>query len=244
MKAFFFQLLSVLTLTGLILTCSEQQKEINGHCCNRCPAGEYLVSVCSKTNQTICNKCPSGTYSDSPTLFDRCEKCSSCEHEYGQKCTPTTNAICSCGIGFLCSDKLCSSCEKVKCSRWEKPKTTDVSTNDKFKYECEPICLDHQYYDEKKNICMPITQCSAHGLDEVFAGNKTHDAICQSQDMQKIFMVVIAGFVLVLITIIAVLSYHLAKCIKKIKHCKPLMVTTTEVCPLSMEETATPENKL
>lgn len=27
----------------------------------------------------------------------------------------------------------------------------------KYTYECEPICLEHAYYDEKKNTCIPRT---------------------------------------------------------------------------------------
>ncbi|KAJ0023869.1 hypothetical protein NQD34_003768 [Periophthalmus magnuspinnatus] len=246
MKYLYLQLLCVLTITELIFTCNDKQREVNGRCCNICPEGEFLFSLCNETNQTHCKPCPPGHFSDIPSVFDRCVKCHTCEQEYTQKCTPTTNAKCSCGIGFLCSDNLCSSCEKDKCVIGEIRKVTVVVANKltKFQYKCEPICLDHQYYDEKKNICIPRTQCSAHGLDEVFAGNKSHNAICQSQEMQKIYMVVIAGFVLVVATVMVFLSYHLAKLIKKIKASQAVVATNGQIWPLSMEESATPENKV
>lgn len=44
--------------------------------------------------------------------------------EYAQKCTPTTNAKCSCRPGFLCSDSVCSTCEKNKCVPGEKVNRT------------------------------------------------------------------------------------------------------------------------
>lgn len=94
---------------------------------------------------------------------------------------------------------------------------------------------------------MPRTSCSAHGLVEIFAGNKTHNVICQSHEMQKIYMIVNVGFVLLIVIIVAVFAYVSAKKIKKIKASKvvnssssEIKVTTVELCPLSREETVGP----
>ncbi|XP_072309021.1 tumor necrosis factor receptor superfamily member 18 [Eucyclogobius newberryi] len=245
----YLQLFCALNVTGLILKCSDQQQKMNGMCCNKCPAGHYLDQTCTSTRQTLCKPCPDGHFSDSPSVFDRCEECDSCERDYAQKCTPTTNAKCSCGSGFLCSDNFCFTCEKDNCVRGEKHKRTDIvdvaKNRTKYTYKCEPLCADHKYIDEKKNVCIPIIQCSALGLVEIFAGNKTHNAICQSHEIQMLYMVVMSGFVFLLVTIVVVFSYHSAKRMKKKPNdSKAIKVTTPELCPLSMEETTIPENKV
>lgn len=44
---------------------------------------------------------------------------------YARACTSTANANCSCGSGFLCSDHVCSKCEKEKkCRKGEELKRT------------------------------------------------------------------------------------------------------------------------
>lgn len=56
--------------------------------------------------------------------------------EYAEKCTPTTNANCSCRHGFLCSSNICSSCVENKCVTGERLKRTgDIFCGDIFNYE-------------------------------------------------------------------------------------------------------------
>lgn len=80
----------------------------------------------------------------------------------------------------------------------------------------------------------------------MFAGNKTHDAKCQSHEMQKVYIIVIAGFVLFIVTSVVAFSYLASKKIKKIKasqvvnNNREVKVTSTEFCALSMEETVGP----
>ena len=45
-----------------------------------CFEGEYLKKFCNEHDQTVCSPCDEGYYSDNYTLFDRCEKCQSCQH--------------------------------------------------------------------------------------------------------------------------------------------------------------------
>uniref|UniRef100_A0AAV2M7X9 TNFR-Cys domain-containing protein n=1 Tax=Knipowitschia caucasica TaxID=637954 RepID=A0AAV2M7X9_KNICA len=223
---------------------------MSGKCCDKCPAGEYMEQPCSDTHQTSCKPCPSGFFSDQPSFFDRCEECRSCKQEYSRVCTPTTDAECSCGSGFLCSDDMCSTCEKGNSFGSEKLQPTvntavgvaakNLTENSKKASQCQ----NHEYFDKKKLFCIPITQCSAHNLIEIFAGNKTHNAICQSQEIQNIYIVVFTGFAMLLVAILVVLSYHLMKKIKKIKDSKATMVTTDENLPLPMEETSFPENNV
>lgn len=51
-----------------------------------------------------------------------------CSPDYTQKCTPTTNANCSCQHGFLCSTSSCSHCVENKCSAGEKLMRTQRQT--------------------------------------------------------------------------------------------------------------------
>lgn len=53
-----------------------------------------------------------------------CGWISFCSTEYAEKCTPTTDAKCSCRNGFLCSNNACSKCEEKKCVTGEKVKRT------------------------------------------------------------------------------------------------------------------------
>ncbi|XP_034022219.1 tumor necrosis factor receptor superfamily member 18 isoform X2 [Thalassophryne amazonica] len=150
--------------------------EVNGRCCDLCPPGEYLETLCSEDHQTVCRICENGTFLNYSSIFDRCEKCHTCQHEYKEKCTSTTNAKCLCHPGFRCSDHICSECEEeIKCEVWEKLKSTVSSSGGMM---CEPACPENAYFDIKENICKPLTQCSAKGLTVLIPGNKTHNSVC------------------------------------------------------------------
>lgn len=228
---------------GFVFNCNDQQVSIKGQCCDSCQPGYRLEKFCTEHQQTVCKPCEVGFFSEKHSIFDLCEECDSCEQEYAEKCTATANAKCSCRPGFLCSNNICSECEKDKCVSGEKLKRTDVAGVNliKYTYECEPICLEHAYYDEKKNTCIPRTMCSAFGLVELFAGNKTHNSICQMHEMGSMYVVVITGFVLLSVTILVILSYHCRKNLKRFKASKniaePIVVTATDRCQLSKEET-------
>ncbi|KAM7422752.1 hypothetical protein PAMA_010685 [Pampus argenteus] len=84
-----------------------------------------MKEFCSEHRQTVCSPCEEGFFSDEYDIFDRCEECQSCQQEYVEECTLTTNANCSCRSGFLCSNKMCSKCEENKCITGEKPMRSD-----------------------------------------------------------------------------------------------------------------------
>ncbi|TKS71308.1 Tumor necrosis factor receptor superfamily member 4 OX40 antigen OX40L receptor [Collichthys lucidus] len=89
-------------------------------------ASHYMKDFCSDKNQTVCVPCEEGHYASKFNMFDRCEECQSCQQEYAEKCTPTTDAKCLCHSGFLCSNNVCSSCEENKCVTGEKLNRTDA----------------------------------------------------------------------------------------------------------------------
>ncbi|XP_031157380.2 CD27 antigen-like [Sander lucioperca] len=136
--------------------CVDGQDEVDGQCCDLCSPGTYLKDYCTAHQQTVCSPCEEGYFSDRRSMFDRCEKCRSCQQEYTVKCTLTTNANCSCRSGFLCSNNECSECEENKCVTGEKLKRTARALGDgllKYSYQCERLCPHNAYFDEKEDIC-------------------------------------------------------------------------------------------
>ncbi|XP_026022161.1 tumor necrosis factor receptor superfamily member 3-like [Astatotilapia calliptera] len=178
---------------------------MSGRCCNKCPPGTYVEEFCSDRQQTACKACPDGHFSQLPNLFDRCEKCQTCQH-YAVKCTSTTNATCSCAAGFLCSNSICSTCVKDKCVTGEKPKRTVVSSNARvieYSYQCEAIC----------------------------PGNRTHDSICDKPDGGD-FIHVILGISVILLSL-SLFLFMSYTCIKYLRihtaNHKPMLAVPTNI---------------
>ncbi|XP_070759020.1 tumor necrosis factor receptor superfamily member 18 [Enoplosus armatus] len=216
--------LSIWTM-GYAADCGAGQTVINGRCCDMCPPGTFMSEFCSEHQQTVCSPCEEGSFSKEYNMFDRCEKCRPCQQEYAQKCTPTANANCSCGSGFLCSNNVCSNCKENKCITGEKLKTTTSLGNGliEYSYHCEPSCPDNAYFDAKEDVCKPRTQCSIFGLAEQFPGNKTHNAVCDGREMHRnggdfthVFLGI--GFVLLSFSLLVFLS---CACIKNLRKRKP-----------------------
>ncbi|XP_034724743.1 tumor necrosis factor receptor superfamily member 5-like [Etheostoma cragini] len=158
----------VLSIWNLEYTagCVDGQDEVDGQCCDLCSPGTYLKDYCTKHQQTVCSPCEEGYFSDRRNMFDRCEECRSCQQEYTLKCTPTTNANCSCRSGFLCSNNVCSECEEHTCITGEKLKRTARALGDgliKYSYQCERLCPHYTYFDEKEEICKMHTD----GIDSM-----------------------------------------------------------------------------
>lgn len=115
--------------------------------------GTHMVNFCTKSQKTVCQTCPEGYFAHLHHIFDRCEKCQTCQSkflreaeetfkrqtllvfkfsgfnsclstDYDRKCTPTTDATCTCAAGFLCSNSICSACVEDKCVTGERPKQT------------------------------------------------------------------------------------------------------------------------
>ncbi|XP_035517629.1 tumor necrosis factor receptor superfamily member 18 [Morone saxatilis] len=206
--------------TGYAADCGVRQTKTNGRCCDLCPPGEYVKAFCTEQRKTVCSPCGEGYYSSQYNLFDRCEKCRSCQQEYAEKCTRTTDTTCLCRSGFLCSNDVCSKCEENKCVTGEKLKRTGSIV---YSYHCEPACSNDAYFDVKENVCKPRTQCSLFGLAEQFPGNKTHNSVCDGGDMHRngtyfIHVILGIGFVLLSLTILVLISYA---CIKNLRKHKP-----------------------
>nr|XP_020453771.1 tumor necrosis factor receptor superfamily member 9-like [Monopterus albus] len=179
-----------------------------------------MVEFCSEHQKTICSPCKEGYFASEFNMFDRCEKCQSCQHEYGEKCTPTTDATCSCRSGFLCSNSVCSICEENKCVTGEKVKKTEMSSGAgliKYSYHCEPAC----------------------------PGNKTHDSVCkihaekQENGDGSLHVIFGIGFVLSSLILLVFLLYACIKHTRKLRaDNNPVLrvLTSTSDFHLSKEE--------
>ncbi|XP_041835140.1 tumor necrosis factor receptor superfamily member 18 [Melanotaenia boesemani] len=242
---FSFLLLGVLSVwtigQAIEHDCSAGQTKINGRCCNKCPPGTFLKEFCSDTKQTVCYPCAEGKYSAIHHVFDQCEDCQSCEQEYSEKCTSTTKGNCACRAGFLCSNNICSKCQKNECTIWENPIRTE--NLDSYSYHCEPKCREQEYFDVSNNNCKPWTNCSDVGLAERIPGNKTRNPVCyetpthKNQDFIRVSLCI--GFVLCSLSLFIFMSYICAKNLRKHKANKkphPVAFCKSSNFPLSKEE--------
>ncbi|XP_077430240.1 tumor necrosis factor receptor superfamily member 18 isoform X2 [Vanacampus margaritifer] len=197
------------------LSCSDPRTiAVNGNCCKMCPPGHYLEDFCTKTTKTVCRPCPDKSFSSQYSAFNKCRPCQSCQgahRDYEKKCSPTTNAKCSCRPGFLCFDDACSKCLENTCDVGEKA----VSTGQMW-FKCQP-CHDHEYLDVKMNNCTPRTQCNMLGLVVNFPGNKTHDAVCGVHDRDALFVSLGVGCAVLALVLLVILSHT---CINVAKKCK------------------------
>ncbi|KAM3621973.1 uncharacterized protein V6R79_018484 [Siganus canaliculatus] len=191
----------------------------------------YMQDFCSEDHQTVCSPCPKDNYSLDFNIFDRCEPCHSCQQEYTEKCSLTRNANCSCRIGFLCSNSICSKCEENKCVTGEKPIMSARSVSKElieYSYRCEPRCPASEYFNATEEVCKPRTQCRIFGLRERFPGNLSHDAVCNGSikgpvstlkplterhmtggDLSHVILGI--GFVLVSLSLLVLLIYLMRK---------------------------------
>ncbi|KAK5872587.1 hypothetical protein PBY51_013271 [Eleginops maclovinus] len=183
-------------------SCGERQHKVDERCCNKCPPGSYMKDICTETQQTVCRPCKEGFYSHQYNMFDRCEECRSCQHDYAEKCNTTTNANCSCRSGFLCSNNVCSECQENKCVTGEKPKRTEISLDAKlikYTYECEP-CPEKRYVDSKEDLCKLTSEQRP----------ETH-----RDGVDYVHVILGIGFVLVSLTLLVFLCYACVKNVKK-----------------------------
>ncbi|XP_068567813.1 tumor necrosis factor receptor superfamily member 5-like [Cebidichthys violaceus] len=194
----FLAVVCALSIWTIAAGCGAKQDLVDGRCCDLCPPGTYMESFCS-AQQLVCSPCKEGYFSDKYHLFDRCQECRSCQQDYAEKCTPTSNAKCLCRSGFLCSNNICSKCEENKCVTGEKLNRTDTTLGVgliKYSYTCEPppSCPDNTYFYVKENVC------------------KTH-----REGIDLIHLLLGIGFVFLSLTLLVFLSYACIKSLRKRK---------------------------
>ncbi|XP_071428859.1 tumor necrosis factor receptor superfamily member 5 isoform X3 [Pithys albifrons albifrons] len=147
-------------------------------------AGEKLVSVCDKTEDSICTHCESGHYQPSWTKEKHCAPHDICEDNAGLMVkvqgNATHNTVCQCQAGTHCSDTSCQTCvENQPC----RPGTGFVAAKavERKSSPCEP-CAEGTFSNvsSKTEPCHPWTSCEEKGLLLKVKGTNTSDVICES----------------------------------------------------------------
>uniref|UniRef100_A0A3B4GIW4 TNFR-Cys domain-containing protein n=2 Tax=Haplochromini TaxID=319058 RepID=A0A3B4GIW4_9CICH len=94
---------------GCVKSCGDQQTQMSGRCCNKCPPGTYVEEFCSDRQQTACKACPDGHFSQLPNLFDRCEKCQTCQRKLreAEKAFTRTSKRCNIVLNSVVSILVC-----------------------------------------------------------------------------------------------------------------------------------------
>lgn len=69
-------------------TCPDGEKEYyepkHKVCCSRCPPGTYVLTECSRSQDTVCDKCPENSYNEHWNHLPNCQMCRPCDHsEWG-----------------------------------------------------------------------------------------------------------------------------------------------------------------
>ncbi|XP_014021320.1 tumor necrosis factor receptor superfamily member 5 [Salmo salar] len=209
------------------LRCNDMYEK-DGRCCELCPPGTFLKKHCTTQAKTDCGDCPADSYSEFSDRTENCQPCLKCQQVYARACTSTANANCSCGSGFLCSDHVCSKCEKEKkCRKGEELKRTGSR---EYTWKCVP-CPNNTYSDTEQGHCKPLTQCGTFGFVVIFPGNKTHNSKCGIHGNKEDGRYILAiGFFFFAVVLLVFLIYA---CIRRIEH-KPK--ANIHGCPLSKEE--------
>ncbi|KAL5109771.1 Tumor necrosi factor receptor superfamily member 16 [Taenia crassiceps] len=89
-------------------------------CCNKCPAGEGMLQLCTNQTQTVCRPCQEGSeFSLEASATAKCMQCKQCQElhpfaKFRKHCTPTSDAVCDCvsGYFFIEAHSTCQSCTK------------------------------------------------------------------------------------------------------------------------------------
>ncbi|XP_064823332.1 tumor necrosis factor receptor superfamily member 5-like [Oncorhynchus masou masou] len=211
------------------LQCNDMYEK-DGRCCGLCPPGTFLKKHCTTHAKTECGDCPADSYSEFSDRLENCQPCLKCQQVYARACTPTANANCLCGSGFLCSDHVCSNCEKEKrCRKGEELKRTGSR---EYTWKCVP-CSNNTYSDTEQGHCKPLTQCDTHGFIVIFPGNKTHNSKCgiyEQGNKEDGHYILAIGLFFFAVVLLVFLTYA---CIRRIRH-KPN--ANIHRFPLSKEE--------
>ncbi|XP_048879041.1 tumor necrosis factor receptor superfamily member 1B [Brienomyrus brachyistius] len=168
--------------------CKSENKYLDENsnlCCSKCPPGTGLKIKCTQGRDSICEPCEPGSY-NSNMGYANCFKCRSCREDhnlvYTQKCTSTTEAICSCREGWYCRMMNLGSCKT--CIRYSScPPGSGVlekgtqTSNVKCK-TCDP----GTYSDKHSNTqqCQRHADCTSQGKAVLHHGNSTADTVCGS----------------------------------------------------------------
>ncbi|XP_063306924.1 tumor necrosis factor receptor superfamily member 16-like [Pelobates fuscus] len=184
---------TLLTVSLLLLSqavaedsCASGQFTSNGECCSLCDPG-YGVAVPCGDKDTVCKPCTDGTFSDSSSVTDKCQPCSSCEgpsQSIESSCTSKSDTVCRCQDGHFLQFEHYSNRTCVPCQLCSKGfGVTSVCTRTE-NTQCQ-LCPKGSYSEEKSRMspCLPCrTECAE---TEVQIGDcvPQHDILCMNKDV-------------------------------------------------------------
>ncbi|XP_075912401.1 uncharacterized protein LOC116958297 isoform X3 [Petromyzon marinus] len=183
MSAFAMLLLVAIFSVAGALRCKSTTEFMSGlHCCNKCHAGEYMVSTCTDNRtRTVCAGCPEGTFTAVSNYAKTCLPCSRCSAAMGhvtlQVCTPTQDTLCGCPQGsyrhclllFDCSTFGCAVCSSCR-AEWEEI----TPCGDEMDTVCA-LCPEGFYNNGSSPRCRPCTRCPG---EELSGCTRASDTIC------------------------------------------------------------------
>uniref|UniRef100_G3P6Z9 TNFR-Cys domain-containing protein n=1 Tax=Gasterosteus aculeatus aculeatus TaxID=481459 RepID=G3P6Z9_GASAC len=161
--------------------CSGDTYKVNGTCCDRCAAGQYIVAECQGEKQSVCAECGRGGYTATKNHLKKCQACKECisinNQEKLKDCTAQEDTVCKCMMGFYCNDEHCDHCQPLtECRPGEGVKVHATRTTDTV---CAP-CPGGTYSNvtDSYSLCQTHTRCQDFGKVFKTQGNAATDAIC------------------------------------------------------------------
>ncbi|KAM3922512.1 tumor necrosis factor receptor superfamily member 9 [Leptodactylus fuscus] len=135
-----------------------------GSCCILCDSGYFRPNDCGP-----CLPCPATGYTDKPNTKPYCDHCQRCEgiFLYKEKCTSTSNAVCTCIPGRICTDEKCTQCRRDRCPAGQQ-----------FGGQKCVDCPPGTFNSGAEHRCIPWKNCSALGRVIVNNGSRTSDVVC------------------------------------------------------------------
>ncbi|XP_051510516.1 tumor necrosis factor receptor superfamily member 21-like [Myxocyprinus asiaticus] len=145
--------------------------------CDKCPAGTYVSSHCTKASVRECSPCPEGTFTRGENGVEQCHRCQRrCQAPHIEKtpCTSTTDRVCLCPPGSFSQGEKCQShslCPHGWGVRKRGSETEDV--------RCRP-CQRGTFSDVASDVlkCRTHTDCQSLGLTLLIKGNESTDNVC------------------------------------------------------------------
>ncbi|XP_027622355.1 tumor necrosis factor receptor superfamily member 4 isoform X2 [Tupaia chinensis] len=156
---------SALLLLGLMLgaavglDCVGDTYPNSGRCCHECQPGNWMVSRCDHTRDTVCLPCDPGFYNEVVNYYT-CKPCTQCNQRSGselkQNCTSTRDTVCLCRPG------------------------TQPLESFKPGVDCTP-CPPGHFSPGNNQVCRPWTNCTLAGKRTLHHASPTSDAVCEDR---------------------------------------------------------------
>ncbi|XP_078741899.1 uncharacterized protein LOC144955601 [Lampetra fluviatilis] len=170
-------------LVATILACTSNEFAHLDHCCNKCHAGEYMLSACSGAGaRTQCAACGHGTHTAIPNYSKHCVHCSRCETGLAQvelrACSTTTDTQCGCPPRHYryCQEMSCKTFKCVACNTCQPGFQVAAECGGRSDTVCS-VCPRGFYNDGSYTECQPCASCVNLGSRGC---NLTSDLGCRS----------------------------------------------------------------